>query len=68
MDLREFIQILSTAPVYRVKDGDQKGLEYVAVSLKSMDHIIEWLEETANLVEAMEDLDDELPDEGTSIH
>ena len=68
MDLREFIKILESAPVYQVKEGKDKRLEYVAVSVKSMDHILDWLEATAEIVEAAEDMGDDLPDEGTSIH
>jgi hypothetical protein len=68
MDLREFIKTLENAPVYEVQAGKDKGLEYVAISVKSMDHIVEWLEQTADIVEACEDLGDNLPGPEDLLH
>jgi hypothetical protein len=68
MELRDFIKALSKGPVYEVQAGEDKGLEYVAISVKSMNHIIEWLEQTADIVEACEDLADELPGPEDSLH
>ena len=68
MDLREFIKALGEAHVYEIQAGENAGTEYVAISLKAMDLVISWLEQTADIVVACEDLTMEAPGKDTSIH
>ncbi len=68
MELRELIEALDQAHIYKVSEGEHKGVEYVAISTIALDLVVDWLEICADLVEGVNELENEMPDDGVTKH